>query len=168
MNHQHSIQTLAFERVEYPVRQVRQWLGYTDLDCFVFDFYFPVTKNPARPITLCCFACNTLPGYYNAYDPDLLAPYPGGLLELSGPLKLTGNLVTAANMRAFLASIDPADNFLQFSPLLDEHRQVRYSIRAFRRTPAGDIFDGGTINTNASPPATAIQPVTEMAAMPVL
>jgi len=83
------------------------------------------------------------------------------------PVKLTGNLVTADDMRNLLANSN-LQQLLLFSPSLNSHQQVDYTIRPFQRTAAGDVFDDGSIKTNPSPPATATQAITAKVAMAVL
>lgn len=158
MNHPHLHQTLHqtlnFHRVEYPIALVQHWLDFIDLKSFVFDFYFPETEDPGRPILLCCFARDAQ-GYKNPFHPDVLAPYAGEVQVCVGPVKLTGSLVLADDMRSFLAVCNPADNYLLFTPTLDAHRQVQYIIRALQRTDTGDVVGDTSITTNPSPPATA-------------
>jgi hypothetical protein len=156
MNHDQNLQSLAFFRLEYAIDQVKYWLMQPDIEHFVFDFYFPATEDPNRPIYLCCFAQNSQGGFLNPYNPDVLAPYPGEVLMLGGPLKLTGSLVAAADMQQLLAGTSPDDNYLLFAPTVDEHGQVYYGIKPFQRTATGDVFGSGGINTNPSPPATAM------------
>jgi hypothetical protein len=154
MNHPLPLdQTLTFDRVEYSVEQVQHWLSQSEIDAFVFEFYFPVTEDPNRPFLLCCYARNTQDGYYNPLDPDILNPFPREALVQSGPLKLAGSFVTAEAMSNLLAG-DPTANFLLFTPTLTDYQQVMYTITTFRQTATGVVFGSGSINTNPSPPAT--------------
>lgn len=156
MHPNQNLQFLAFFRLEYALDKVRHWL-HQDIDCFVFDSYFPATEDPGRPLYLCCFARKG-DEYLNAFDPDLLAPYPGEIVQLAGPLKLTANLVMADAMKDFLSKLDDEDNFLIFTPAVDTHGQVYYAISALQHTDTGDTVDtdGGSITSNPSPPATAM------------
>lgn len=159
MHPNQNLQYLSFFRLEYALDQVRHWL-HQDIDCFVFDSYFPATEDPNRPLYLCCFAQKE-GTYLNAYQPDLLMPYAGEILQLAGPIKLTANLVTADAMKDYLHGLDDEDNFLVFTPAMDAHGQVYYTISALQHTDTGDMVDtdGGTINSNPSPPATAMTAV---------
>ena len=155
MNQDHNLQQLAFYRLEYSIDQVRYWLGNSDLENFCFEPYFPATEDPNRPLYLCCFAQNNEGVYIAPYEPDLLAPYPGGVVVLTGPLKLTGSVVPADAMRN-LINENEDDNWLLFTPVVDEYRQVYYTIQTLKRTATGDVLGGGTINSNPSPPATSM------------
>lgn len=156
MNHGQTLQSLAFFRLEYAIDQVKYWLSQSDMENFVFDFFFPATEDPNTPIYLCSFAQNGQGGFLNPYNPDLLAPYPGEVLLLGGPLKLTGSVVAEVEMQQLLDGTSPDDNFLLFTPTVDAHGQVYYGIKPFQRTATGDVFGSGSINTNPSPPATSM------------
>jgi hypothetical protein len=156
MKHPSNLQTLAFYRVEYAIQQVKLWLNDADLDYFVFDNFFPATEDPCRPMLLCCFTRSSQGGYFNPYNPDLLTAYPGEVVQVEGPVKLTGNLVSAEDMRSLVERRDPDNNFLLFTPQLDQHQQMMYTVIPFKRTPTGDVFDSSSLNTNPSPPATAM------------
>lgn len=155
MNNDQNLQPLAFSRLEYSINQVNYWLSQEGMDYFVFDAYFPGTEDPNRPIYLCCFAQNNEGGFFNPYNPDVLAPYPGQVLMLAGPLKLTGSVVSVTQMLSILPPGSP-NNYLLFTPVLDAHGQIYYTIQPFYRTATGDVIDSGSINTNPSPPATAM------------
>jgi hypothetical protein len=156
MNHQAPQQTLAFYRVVYSIETVKEWLSRKnpEVDYFVFDSFFPATADPSRPMLLCCFTLNSQEGYLNPYTPDLLDAYPGEIVLIAGPVKLTGNLLSRDTMETLLSNAD--DNFLLFTPNLDPHQQVIYTVTPFQRTEAGDVLDSTSINTNPSPPATAM------------
>jgi hypothetical protein len=156
MNNDQNFQSLAFYRLEYSIDQVKFWLRQNGMDCFVFNPFFPGTEDPARPIYLCCFARDAEGNYLNPYTPDLLAPYPNQVLQLSGPLKLTANLVWADDMQNLLKDSNPDDNFLLFTPAVDAHGQVYYQIQPFQHTASGDVLDNSSIDTNPSPPATSM------------
>jgi len=156
MNNDQNLQPLAFYRLQYALDQVRYWLEQKEFERFVFDPYYPATEDPNRPIYLCCFAQNEEGGYYNSYNPDILEPYPGEVLLLNGPLKLTANLVTKDQMNTLLKNSSSEDNYLLFTPAVDVHAQVYYTITAFQHTATGDVLDSGSIDTNPSPPATAM------------
>jgi hypothetical protein len=57
-------------------------------------------------------------------------------------------------MEMLLSNSD--NNFLLFTPNLDPHQQVIYTVTPFQRTETGDVLDSTSINTNPSPPATAM------------
>ncbi|HVU95434.1 MAG TPA: hypothetical protein VHE34_09425 [Puia sp.] len=155
MNNDQNLQHLALCRLEYSIDQVNYWLGQQGMAYFVFDEYFPATQDPNRPIYLCCFAQNDEGGYFNAYNPDLLAPYPGQVLMQAGPLKLTGSVVSVDQMLSILPP-GSNNNYLLFTPVVDPHGQIYYSIQPFYRTATGDVLGSGSINTNPSPPATSM------------
>src|ERR1700759_834528 len=96
-----SLQTLKFALLEYPVIEIQNWLDTPGVDWFVFDFYFPETEDPARPVYLCCFihaVQNNAPCYLNPYSPDELTPYLNNALLLNGPLRMAPNIISAARM----------------------------------------------------------------------
>jgi hypothetical protein len=165
MNLETPLQTLKFLWVKWPIAQVEFWLNYPTpgLDYFLFDFHFPATQDTGRPLGLCCFAHNSTPGYFNPYNPDVLEPCESNALLLSGPIKLTSNMLSVADVKALLGNDSSPKDYLLFTPELNTDRQVYYTVTAVpaatglkggvnTRTAAAPQGGGGTI-TNPSPPA---------------
>jgi hypothetical protein len=166
MNLETPLQTLKFLWVKWPIAQVEGWLNYPTpgLDYFLFDFHFPATTDPSLPLGLCAFAHNSTPGYFNPLDPDVLVPYQSNAALFSGPIKLTSNILSVADVQALLGSDPSQTDYLLFTPHLNSDHQVYYSVTAVpsaaglkagvttkTATPLGS---GGGGNTNPSPPAT--------------
>lgn len=159
MNHHYPHTTLKFSWLEYPLTELGRWMNDPGLDCFVFNFFFPVTNDPERPIYLCCFAHNVIngkSGFFNPDKPDVLRPYHYNALLLGGPVRMAANLVSVAQMQGLLAGGNPKKDYLLFTPALNSQNQVYYTITGFQRTDMGDLFDDQTIDTNPSPPATSL------------
>ena len=164
MNLETPLQTLKFLWVKWPIAQVEYWLNYPTpgLDYFLFDFHFPATTDASRPLGLCAFAHNTTPGYFNPYSPDVLEPYESNALLLSGPLKLTSNMLSVADIRALLQQDPSPKEFLLFTPHLNKDRQLYYTVTAESAGLKGSVVSktaavpqsGGGTDTNPSPPAT--------------
>jgi hypothetical protein len=165
MNLETPLQTLKFLWLKWPISQVEYWLNYPTpgLDYFLFDFHFPATTDPSKPLGLCVFAHNSTPGYFNPYNPDVLVPYESNALLVSGPIKLTSNMLSAAEVRALLGDESQKD-YLLFTPNLNTDHQVYYTVSVVPGTSGlksgattaktASPQDGGGSSTNPSPPAT--------------
>lgn len=159
MNHHYPLTTLKFSWLEYPVSDIDRWMSQIGLDCFVFNFFFPATADPERPIHLCCFAHKIVGGqssFLNPDNPDILTPYRYNALLLNGPVRMAANLVSVASMNILLPGGNSKKDHLLFVPALNNQNQVYYTITGFQRTDHGDIFDDQSIDTNPSPPATSL------------
>jgi hypothetical protein len=161
MNLETPSQTLKFLWVKWPIAQVEGWLNYPTpgLDYFLFDFHFPATTDSSLPLGLCAFAHNSTPGYFNPYTPDILLPYGSNAVLLSGPIKLTSNILSVADVKALVAN-DP--EYLLFQPNLNTDNQVYYTVTAVPSaaglkggvtTRTATPQSGGGSTTNPSPPA---------------
>jgi hypothetical protein len=172
MNLETPLQTLKFLWLKWPIGQVEYWLNYPTpgLDFFLFDFHFPATTDPSKPLGLCVFAHNSIngvPGYFNPYNPEVLLPYESNALLLSGPIKLTSNMLSVDDIRAVLAEDPSQKEYLLFTPNLNADNQVYYNVTAEPatllkgggvRTKDGTPLKGGGPGgtpTNPSPPATS-------------
>jgi hypothetical protein len=167
MNLETPSQKLKFLWVKWPIAQVEFWINRptTGLDYFLFDFHFPATNDPSLPLGLCAFAHNsTPPGYFNPYNPDILLPYESNAALFSGPIKLTSNILSVAEIQTLIGPDPSGKEYLLFTPNLNTDRQVYYdvtvvpsagskvgvTVTAKTATPEG----GGGSSTNPSPPAT--------------
>ena len=166
MNLETPLQTLKFLWVKWPIAQVEFWLNNptTGLDYFLFDFHFPATGDPSLPLGLCAFAHNsTPPGYFNPYNPDILLPYESNAALFSGPIKLTSNILSVAEVQALIGPDPSVKDYLLFTPNLNTNHQVYYDVIAV--PSAGSKVgvtvtaktdtpqSGGGSPTNPSPPA---------------
>ena len=166
MNLETPSQKLKFLWVKWPIAQVQGWLNYPTpgLDYFLFDFHFPATTDPSLPLGLCAFAHNTTPGYFNPLDPDVLVPYENNAAVFSGPIKLTSNILSVADVKVLVGNDPSQYEYLLFQPNLNTDNQVYYGVTAVpasgglkggvttkTATPQGN---GGGSSTNPSPPAT--------------
>ncbi len=166
MNLETPLQTLKFLWLKWPINQVEYWLNYPTpgLDYFLFDFHFPATTDPAKPLGLCAFAHNTTPGYFNPYNPEVLLPYESNALLLSGPLKLTSNTLSVAAVQSLLQADPSPKEYLLFTPNVNADHQVYYTVTAepamnvkggsVKTKDATPLTGGGGTDTNPSPPAT--------------
>ena len=115
------------------IAQVEFWLNNptTGLDYFLFDFHFPATNDPSLPLGLCAFAHNsTPPGYFNPYNPDILLPYESNAALFSGPIKLTSNILSVAEVQTLIGPDPSAKEYLLFTPNLNTDHQVYYDVTA--------------------------------------
>ena len=168
MNLETPLQTLKFLWVKWPIAQVEFWLNQptTGLDYFLFDFHFPANNDPALPLGLCAFAHNsTPPGYFNAYNPDILLPDSSNAALFSGPIKLTSNILTVAELQNLIGPDPTGKEYLLFTPNLNTDHQVYYDVTAVPSAgskvgvtvtakTATPLDGGGGGITNPSPPAT--------------
>ena len=160
---------MKFLWLKWPINQVEYWLNYPTqgLDYFLFDFHFPATEDPEKPLGLCAFAHNTIngvPGYFNPYNPDVLLPYESNALLLSGPLKLTSNMLSVAAVQSLLQEDPSPKEYLLFTPNVNTDHQVYYTVTAEPATSLKSVKTrdaatplnggGGGTSTNPSPPAT--------------
>jgi len=167
MNLETPLQTLKFLWVKWPIAQVEYWLNYPTpgLDYFLFDFYFPATTDPSLPLGLCAFAHNSTPGYFNPYNPDILLPAASNASLFSGPIKLTSNMLSVAEVKALVGDDPSGKEYLLFTPNMNSDNQVYYDVTAVpsagskvgvtgtaKTTPPSGPTGGGS--TNPSPPAT--------------
>jgi hypothetical protein len=166
MNLETPLQTLKFLWVKWPIAQVEYWLNYATpgLDYFLFDFHFPATTDPSLPLALCAFAHNSTPGYFNPYNPDILVPAGSNASVFSGPIKLTSNILSVADVKALVGGDPSGKEYLLFTPNLNSDNQVYYTVTAVPPTPglkggvttsktATPLDGGGSSLTNPSPPA---------------
>jgi hypothetical protein len=165
MNLETPLQTLKFLGLKWPVSRVEYWLNYPTpgLDYFLFDFHFPATTDASLPLGLCVFAHNSTPGYFNPYDPDILLPVDNQAALFSGPIKLTSNIFSVADVKALLGNDPSGKDYLLFTPNLNTDQQVYYTVTvvpsaaglkdATTKTVATSSGSGGS-STNPSPPAT--------------
>jgi hypothetical protein len=167
MNLETPLQTLKFLWVKWPIAQVQAWLNYPTpgLDYFLFDFHFPATTDPSLPLGLCAFAHNSSPGYFNPLTPDVLVPYESNAALFSGPIKLTSNILSVADVRLLVGTDPSQKEYLLFTPNLNADHQVYYDVTAV--PPTAGVQGGVTVtaktaggtppsgsSTNPSPPAT--------------
>jgi hypothetical protein len=166
MNLETPLQTLKFLWVKWPIAQVNYWLNYPTpgLDYFLFDFHFPATTDPSLPLGLCAFAHNgTTPGYFNPYNPDILLPVDSNAALFTGPIKLTSNILSVADVKALVGNDPSGKDYLLFTPNLNSDHQVYYTVTAVPSAAAskGGVTtsktatpqSGGGSTTNPSPPA---------------
>jgi hypothetical protein len=151
MNLETPLQTLKFLLVKWPIAQVEYWLNYPTpgLDYFLFDFHFPATTDPSLPLGLCAFAHNTTPGYFNPYNPDILLPVHSHAALFSGPIKLTSNILSVAEVKALVGNDPSGKDYLLFTPNLNSDHQVYYTVIA---VPSAAASKGGVTTTKTATP----------------
>jgi hypothetical protein len=154
MNLETPLQTLKFLWLKWPISQVEYWLNYPTpgLDYFLFDFHFAATTDPDKPLGLCAFAHNgtpgTTPGWFNPYNPDVLVPYESNSLSISGPIKLTSNMLTVQEVQNLLAG-DSQKDYLLFTPNLNTENQVYYTVSV---VPGSTGLKGTVTTAKTAPP----------------
>lgn len=146
-------QSLDFNQVKYSIEQIKHWLNNFNVDVFVFYNHFSSIGNPNPAMQLCCYVLNSS-GYLNPNNPDILESTSGDVLEMDC-VNLTANLVNGAEMSAYLQQ-HPDCNYLLFTPSMFDNCQVMYTIQAVIISDTQTTPANGFLNTNPSPPATAM------------
>lgn len=166
--HSQGPQSLKFFWLRYEVIDIQKMLAdYPELDYFVFPYYFPETDDRSRAFQLISYAYNRDESgdqYYGAGQ--VLPVFRNNALEVSGPLILSNNIISRAQMEAAIAPSDigTQPDYLVLIPNVNTANYVYYTLRRHLRIPnAPDPqvpLPGGGIDleTNPSPPATMAPP----------
>lgn len=154
------IQTQKFYWLKYEVSAIQALINnFPDIDRFVFCYFFPNSTSHGKPLQLIAYGYTPPPA--NAYTPyfDTLDVYDYSALELSGPIIMSNNIISKADILLLINTPDTTTgdtpDYLLFIPNVTGGH-VYYDIKRFKRTPTGDVRLGdiGGINTDPSPPAT--------------
>lgn len=158
------LQTLKFYWLRYEVSAIEELIDSSDgIDNFVFSYYYPATDQAGEPLQLVAYAHMVNAAYpegtYSTYY-DTLSIYENNTEEISGPVILSNNILSLAQMLE-LIDIPEKPDYLVLVPNLSSDRHVYYSVEA-------QYNDASTIgnaqkpalsgpppkDTNPSPPAT--------------
>ncbi|HEY0612861.1 MAG TPA: hypothetical protein VGD35_24455 [Chitinophaga sp.] len=162
-------QSLKFYWLQYEVADiVNMMVTNPDLDYFVFPFYIPGDEEESgNGIQLIAYGYNREDsGDTYSSNRDILAVYKHNSLEVGGPLIMSNNIVSKAQMEAAIApsSDGVTPDYLVLIPDVSETNFVYYKFRRHLRKPnAPDPqvpVPNGTVpvETNPSPPATMAPP----------
>ncbi|MDN5286405.1 MAG: hypothetical protein JWR38_2679 [Mucilaginibacter sp.] len=153
------IQTQKFYWLKYEVSAIQALINnFPDIDRFVFCYFFPNSTSESKPLQLIAYGYTPPPtNAYTSYF-DTLDVYNYNALELSGPIIMSNNIISKANILLLINTPDPngdKPDYLVFIPNVTGGH-VYYDIKRFKRTDTGDVQlgDPGSINTDPSPPAT--------------
>ncbi|HEY0174936.1 MAG TPA: hypothetical protein VGC08_01075 [Pedobacter sp.] len=157
-------QTLKFYWLKYEVSAIQDMINNNPgIDNFVFCYYFPETENPGKQLQLIAY------GHMDAEDPvkasyskyyDTLEVYKNHALEVGGPLIMSNNIISVADMEALINTTGEHNDkpeYLVFKPGIQDSGYIYYDIIPYSRhtgkdseLPTGPV----PVNTNPSPPAT--------------
>jgi hypothetical protein len=160
--HSHRPPSLKFAWLQYEVIDIQTMLAkYPSLEYFVFPYYLPETaaEDKTGALQLLSYAYTG-----NAYAAEVftLPVYKDNALKLSGPVIMSNNTVSKANI---LKAIAPDDHgvtpdYLVMIPEISAGNYISYRFRRHVRIPnAPDPVlempgNDEPIETNPSPPAT--------------
>lgn len=153
-------QTQKFYWLKYEISSIQALiLNSPGIDRFTFCYFFPETDQPAKPLKLIAYGYMAPSNQYSSYF-DRLEIYNNSALDLSGPIILSNNIISLADILLLINNPDAngdKPDYLVFVP--DVNRgHVFYNVKRFKRIDTGDvelIYDDETpIVTNPSPPAT--------------
>lgn len=160
---------LRFYWLQYEVADIVAMMATNpDLDYFVFPFYVPGDEEISGDgIQLMAYGYNREDsGDTYSSNRDILAVYKNNVLQVSGPLIMSNNIVSKAQMQQAIApspdGITP--DYLVLIPDVSENDFVYYKFRRHLRKPnAPDPqveIPAGTVpvESNPSPPATMAPP----------
>jgi hypothetical protein len=155
------MQTLKFYWLKYEISAIQTLINNSPgIDNFVFSYYLPDTTNISKPIQLVAYAYMSPANQYSS-NYDILSAYNNNALELSGPLIMSNNIISLADMLLLINPPGPAgDNpdYLVFIPNISDGNHIYYDIKRYKRIDIGDIElvseNVVPTNTNPSPPAT--------------
>ncbi|MFW0715961.1 hypothetical protein [Pedobacter sp. N23S346] len=140
--------------MKYEVSAIQSMiLNAPGIDRFVFCYFFPKTTQPAKPLQLIAYGYMAPANQYSSYY-DILQNYNNSALELSGPIILSNNIISLANILSLIGENEDQADYLVFVPNVNSGH-VFYDIKRFKRIDTGDIeLLPVEIVTNPSPPAT--------------
>lgn len=156
------IQTLKFFWLKYEISAIRNMINNSPgIDSFVFSYFFASTTDDSKPLQLIAYGHMSPANQYSSYY-DTLEDYNNNALELSGPLIMSNNVISLADMLLLIDTLDPdgdKPDYLVFIPDVNDTRHVYYDVDRYKRAGSGDVVLPGNpitdpINTNPSPPAT--------------
>ncbi|WP_025145817.1 hypothetical protein [Pedobacter jeongneungensis] len=154
-------QTQKFYWLKYEISAIQSLiLNSPGIDQFVFCYFFPETDGPAKPLQLIAYGYMAASNQYSSYF-DKLEVYNNSALELSGPIILSNNIISLANILLLINTPDvngDKPDYLVFIPNVNQGH-VFYNVKRFKRIDTGDVEllhdnDLDPIVTNPSPPAT--------------
>jgi hypothetical protein len=153
-------QTQKFYWLKYEISAIQTMITNSPgLDRFVFCYFFPRTTNQDKPLQLVAYGYMAPTTQYSSYF-DILDIYNNSALDLSGPIVMSNNIISLADILLLINTPDPAGDkpdYLVFVPNINEGH-VYYDIRRFKRAEGGDIElprdISNPIATDPSPPAT--------------
>jgi hypothetical protein len=155
-------QTLKFYWLKYEISAIQTLINNSPgIDCFVFSYFFANTDDQNTPLQLISYAHISPANQYSSYY-DTLDIYDQSALDLAGPLIMSNNVISLADMELLINTPDPVGDkpdYLVFKPDTNDSRHVYYDVDRYKRASEGDIKLPGSvildpINTNPSPPAT--------------
>ncbi|MBB6108999.1 hypothetical protein SAMN05421821_103236 [Mucilaginibacter lappiensis] len=154
------IQTLKFFWLKYEISAIQALINNSPgIDSFVFSYFFAATDDDSKPLQLISYAHMSPPNQYSSYY-DTLEDYNNNALELSGPLIMSNNIISLADMLLLINTADPdgdKPDYLVFIPNVNDTRHIYYDVNRYKRSGTGDVHQpdpSAPINTNPSPPAT--------------
>jgi hypothetical protein len=154
-------QTQKFYWLKYEISAIQSLiLNSPGLDHFVFCYFFPETDQPTKPLQLIAYGYLGASNQYSNYF-DKLEIYNNSALDLSGPIILSNNIISLADILLLINNPDvngDKPDYLVFIPNVNRGH-VFYDVKRFKRTDTGDVElvlddDQDPIVTNPSPPAT--------------
>jgi hypothetical protein len=154
-------QTQKFYWLKYEISAIQSLiLNSQGLDHFVFCYFFPETDQPTKPLQLIAYGYLGPSNQYSNYF-DKLEIYNNSALDLSGPIILSNNIISLADILLLINNPDingDKPDYLVFIPNVNRGH-VFYDVKRFKRTDTGDVElvlddDQDPVVTNPSPPAT--------------
>ncbi|QIL38613.1 hypothetical protein G7074_04550 [Pedobacter sp. HDW13] len=154
-------QTQKFYWLKYEISAIQSLiLNSPGIDQFVFCYFFPDTHKKDKPLQLIAYGYMADTNQYSSYF-DKLEVYNNSALDLSGPIIMSNNIISLANIQLLINTADAngdKPDYLVFIPNVAQGH-VFYNVKRFRRIDTGDVellYNNGLdpIETNPSPPAT--------------
>lgn len=155
------IQTLKFYWLKYDISAIQTLINNSPgIDSFAFTYYLPETNDESKPIQLVSYAYMVPQNEYSARF-DILTSYKNNAVELSGPLIMSNNIISIADMLLLINTPDTVGDkpdYLIFTPNISEGKHIYYDVKRYKRIDTGDVemeqLNTEPIITNPSPPAT--------------
>lgn len=159
------LQTLKFYWLRYEVSAIEELIDNSDgIDNFVFSYCYPATDHGSKPLQLVAYShminAEFPDGIYSTYY-DTLSAYNHQTEEFSGPVILSNNMLSLAQMLELIDNPDKPD-YLVLVPNVNSDRHVYYSVEAHYNDASATrstaqksaLFGPPPKDTNPSPPAT--------------
>lgn len=154
-------QTQKFYWLKYEISAIQTMITNSPgLDRFVFCYFFPNTTNEDRPLQLVAYGFMGPTNQYSSYF-NILEPYNNSAVDLSGPIVMSNNIISLADILLLINTPDPVGDRPDYLVLIPNVNagHVYYDIKRFKRADVGDVELPGNvitdpINTDPSPPAT--------------
>ena len=108
------------------------------VDYFVFPYYFPETDDRSRAFQLISYAYNRDDAGDQYYGEGQVLPvFRNNALEISGPLILSNNIISKAQMEAAIAPSDigTQPDYLVLIPNVNTANYVYYTLSRHLRIP---------------------------------